>query len=149
MENNFTKEEKGLVSIDTLSDAEIDRLDDEFFKENPKYNSIKENNQSTAKLIKMSKRTKLFLFLGITFLVLAITLILKGEESSFKVLIILGIICLVGLSVSSGLDDKNFDQKIKEIKEFVESQEYKEYEQALDNWYESKGYYMPKDDEEC
>lgn len=141
---------KKLISIEELSDKEIEEIDEEFFNQNPQYAWIKERNTQNAKILKTSKWVKLFMFLGIAFALVGVLCLLfqKGEGSLFKVFFVLAVICLVALFIAIKIDGLKTDKSIDKINEYVESPEFKEYEKAIDNWYNSKGYYIPNDEDE-
>lgn len=142
--------EKELISIDELSSKEIDQLDEEFFNENPQYAWIKEKNIQNSISLKVSIWVKLFMFLGIAFVLVGLLcLFLQGGKSFlFKVFLVLAAICVVALIISAKIDGVKTDKSIEKINEYIESPEFKEYEKAIDNWYNSKGYYIPKDEDD-
>ena len=143
-------ENKKLISIEELSDKEIELIDEEFFNENPQYAWIKERNIQNAKIFKTSNWVKLFMFLGIAFALVGLLCLLlqNGKGSLFKVFIVLAGICLVALFIADKIDGVKTDKSIDKMKEYVESPEFKEYEKAIDNWYNSKGYYIPNDEDD-
>ena len=145
-----TKEKNELIDIETLSYEEFDELNDQFFKEHPEYVHIREKQENYAKKVtrKNPLIVSLFISMILGFVATVIVIFTQGFENPlFKVLIVFTAICFIAFFITTIIDFNHFDS---DVDKWVESAEFKEYEKALENFYNSKGYYNSEelDDEE-